>query len=66
MINKDILPTGELPVYEVQEVSLLDALLLLKGHGKSTHESSITRAVEQRNLRMRSQSQAFDWSMMGP
>ncbi|MCU7937303.1 MAG: hypothetical protein KZQ99_21000 [Candidatus Thiodiazotropha sp. (ex Dulcina madagascariensis)] len=65
MINKDILPTSELPVYEVQEVSLLDALLLLKGYGKSTHASSVTRAVEQRNLRMGSQSQEFDWSMIG-
>ncbi|MEW8684795.1 MAG: hypothetical protein AB2556_03215 [Candidatus Thiodiazotropha sp.] len=46
MINKEIVIIDELPLYEVQEVSLLDAMLLLKGYDESTRESSISRAAE--------------------
>ncbi|MBV2094988.1 MAG: hypothetical protein AB2660_06640 [Candidatus Thiodiazotropha sp.] len=46
MINKEIVINDELPLYEVQEVSLLDAMLLLKGYDESTRESSISRAAE--------------------
>lgn len=46
MINKEIVINDELPLYEVQEVSLLDAILLLKGYDESTRESSISRAAE--------------------
>jgi hypothetical protein len=46
MINKEIVNDDQLPLYEVQEVSLLDAMLILKGQGEFTRESSIVRAVD--------------------
>jgi hypothetical protein len=45
MINKEIIINDQLPLYEVQEVSLLDAMLLLKGQGDSHREPSIARAA---------------------
>jgi tetrahydromethanopterin S-methyltransferase subunit F len=46
MINKENIIESELPLYEVQEVTLLDAMLLLKRKGNTRRESSITRAAE--------------------
>jgi hypothetical protein len=60
MINKEIIIESELPLYEVQEVSLLDAMLLLKRQGNSTRESSITRAAELINDRAQVRSRNRD------
>lgn len=65
MINKEIILTRELPLYEVQEVSLLDAMLLLKGYGSAVRESSITRAAERLNTQRRIQTTKSNWSMTG-
>ena len=46
MNNKEILPNNGLPLYDVEEMSLLDAMILLKRNGGSMTESSITRAAE--------------------
>jgi hypothetical protein len=46
MIYKEIIINDRLPLYEVQEVSLLDAVLLLKRQSDSHRESSIARAAE--------------------
>ena len=35
MINKELLPKDGLPLYEVEELSLVDAMLLLKGAEES-------------------------------
>jgi hypothetical protein len=61
MINKEIIIEKELPLYEVKEVSLLDAMLLLKRQGSLNHESSITRAAEL--IRDRAQSQSMNSDM---
>ena len=58
MINKEIIIESELPLYDVQEVSLLDAMLLLKRQGNSPRESSITRAAEM--IRDRAQDQSMN------
>ncbi|MEW8505199.1 MAG: hypothetical protein AB2598_00715 [Candidatus Thiodiazotropha sp.] len=65
MINKEIVRNDELPLYDVQEVSLLDAMLLLKGHGETARESSISRAAEL--LRQRNYARTMDenWPMTG-
>ncbi|MES9968650.1 MAG: hypothetical protein ABW092_01365 [Candidatus Thiodiazotropha sp.] len=65
MINKEIIIENQLPLYDVQEVSLLDAMLLLKGRGVSERESSITRAAELMKHRNRSQSMETHWPMTG-
>ncbi|MCU7906848.1 MAG: hypothetical protein KZQ76_13600 [Candidatus Thiodiazotropha sp. (ex Epidulcina cf. delphinae)] len=65
MSNEEILAKTELPLYEVQEVSLLDAMLLLRGYGAPTHEPPTRRAVEQRNRRVTSRLQVFDGPMTG-
>jgi hypothetical protein len=46
MINKEIINNDRLPLYEVQEVSLLDAMLILKGRSDAARESSIVCAVD--------------------
>lgn len=46
MNNKEISSNSRLPVYEVEEMSMLDAMILLKRSAKSTGESSISRAAE--------------------
>lgn len=65
MINKEIILTRGLPLYEVQEVSLLDAMLLLKGYGSAVRESSITRAGERLNIQRRNRTTKSDWPMTG-
>ncbi|MBT2972119.1 MAG: hypothetical protein KME56_19350 [Candidatus Thiodiazotropha sp. (ex Ctena orbiculata)] len=65
MINKEIVINDELPLYEVQEVSLLDAMLLLKGYGESTRESSISRAAELLKQRSYARSDPVNWPMTG-
>jgi hypothetical protein len=46
MINKEISPMEELPLYEVEEMTLIDAMMLLKRYARGDGESSITRAAE--------------------
>ncbi len=46
MNNKEIFKNNVLPLYDVEEVSMLDAMILLKHHAKSTGETSISRAAE--------------------
>ncbi|WP_316369254.1 hypothetical protein [Candidatus Thiodiazotropha sp. CDECU1] len=65
MINKEIIIENQLPLYDVQEVSLLDAMLLLKGRGESERESSITRAAELMKHRNQPQSMDTRWPMTG-
>ncbi|MES9973607.1 MAG: hypothetical protein ABW094_05050 [Candidatus Thiodiazotropha sp.] len=65
MINKEIIVNNELPLYEVQEVSLLDAMLLLKEQGGSARESSISRAAEMIKHRSQARSMNTDWPMTG-
>jgi hypothetical protein len=65
MINKEIVLVNELPLYEVQEVSLLDAMLLLKGYGQPERESSISRAAELMKRRAYASPSDSDWSMTG-
>ncbi|PVV05519.1 MAG: hypothetical protein B6D77_19335 [gamma proteobacterium symbiont of Ctena orbiculata] len=65
MINKEIIIENQLPLYDVQEVSLLDAMLLLKGRGESERESSITRAAELMKQRNQPQSMDARWPMTG-
>ncbi|MES9945398.1 MAG: hypothetical protein ABW080_10610 [Candidatus Thiodiazotropha sp.] len=65
MINKEIIIENQLPLYDVQEVSLLDAMLLLKGRGESERESSITRAAELMKQRNQPQSMDTRWPMTG-
>jgi hypothetical protein len=49
MNNKEILPNNGLPVYDVEEMSLLDAMILLKRNGGVMGGSTIERAVERLN-----------------
>ncbi|MCG8012628.1 MAG: hypothetical protein JAY64_13150 [Candidatus Thiodiazotropha weberae] len=49
MNNKDILPANGLPLYEVEEMSLLDAMILLKRNGGVLETSTIERAAERLN-----------------
>lgn len=63
MISKEIIQNNELPLYEVQEVSLLDAMLLLKGYGEAVRESSITRAAALLEKQNRDRSDHDEWSM---
>jgi hypothetical protein len=65
MINKEIVIKSELPLYDVQEVSLLDAMLLLKEHGGGEGETSITRAAELMKHRDRTPSMSRHWPMTG-
>jgi hypothetical protein len=65
MINKEIVLKNELPLYEVQEVSLLDAMLLLKGYGQPDRESSIARADELMKRRASACHTPADWSLTG-
>ena len=65
MINKELLPKNTLPLYEVEEVSMLDAMILLKGYGKSTGESSIARAAERIKSRSDRHPGEHGWSMTG-
>jgi hypothetical protein len=65
MINKEIVIECELPLYDVKEVSLLDAMLLLKGQGSSTRESSITRAAELSRQRSQARSVSADLTLTG-
>ena len=65
MINKEIVIKNELPLYDVQEVSLLDAMLLLKGRAESDRESSIARTAELMKHRDRTQSINTNWPMTG-
>ena len=65
MINKEIVLKNELPLYEVQEVSLLDAMLLLKGYGQPDRESSISRAAELMKQRGSACRTHTDWSLTG-
>ncbi|MES9817368.1 MAG: hypothetical protein ACH255_10490 [Candidatus Thiodiazotropha sp.] len=65
MINKEIIVNHELPLYEVQEVSLLDAMLLLKEQGGSARESSISRAAEMIKHRSQARSVNANWPMTG-
>jgi predicted transcriptional regulator len=46
MINKKISQYSELPLYEVEEMSLLDAMILLKRQRGRLGETSIARAAE--------------------
>ncbi|MES9850937.1 MAG: hypothetical protein ABW170_03810 [Candidatus Thiodiazotropha sp. L084R] len=46
MNNKEILQNNVLPIYDVEEVSMLDAMILLKRQVNSTGETSISRAAE--------------------
>jgi hypothetical protein len=48
MFNKEISPKEELPLYEVEEITLVDAMMLFKRYGRGGGESSITRAAERR------------------
>ncbi|MEW8028934.1 MAG: hypothetical protein AB2792_21215 [Candidatus Thiodiazotropha sp.] len=65
MINKEIIINNELPLYEVQEVSLLDAMLLLKEQAASAPESSIARAAEMIKHRNQARSMNTNWPMTG-
>jgi hypothetical protein len=65
MINKEIVINDQLALYEVQEVSLLDAMLLLKGQCDSTRESSIARAAELIKHRSEVRSMGKNWPMTG-
>ncbi|MES9830548.1 MAG: hypothetical protein ABW201_20030 [Candidatus Thiodiazotropha sp.] len=65
MINKEIIVNNELPLYEVQEVSLLDAMLLLKEQGGSARESSISRAAEMIMHQSQARSMNENRSMTG-
>ncbi|MCG7868278.1 MAG: hypothetical protein N0E37_14840 [Candidatus Thiodiazotropha taylori] len=49
MNNKEILPANGLPLYEVEEMSLLDAMILLKRNGGVLQPSTIERAAERLN-----------------
>jgi hypothetical protein len=49
MNNKEILPNNGLPVYDVEEMTLLDAMILLKRNGGVMGRSTIERAVERLN-----------------
>ncbi|MCG7968249.1 MAG: hypothetical protein JAY63_16815 [Candidatus Thiodiazotropha taylori] len=49
MNNKEILPANGLPLYEVEEMSLLDAMILLKRNGGVLQSSTIERAAERLN-----------------
>jgi hypothetical protein len=64
MINKEIVIESESPHYEVQEVSLLDAMLMLKARSR-TRESSIVRAAEQIKQCAQLGSMEPGWPMTG-
>ncbi|MEJ2621507.1 MAG: hypothetical protein P8163_14950 [Candidatus Thiodiazotropha sp.] len=49
MNNKEILPEDGLPVYDVEEMSLLDAMILLKHSEQGKGQSTIERAIERLN-----------------
>jgi hypothetical protein len=49
MNNKEILPENGLPVYEVEEMSMLDAMILLKRNEHGAGLSTIERAIERLN-----------------
>ncbi|MEW8625528.1 MAG: hypothetical protein AB2551_07245 [Candidatus Thiodiazotropha sp.] len=49
MNNKEILPANGLPLYDVEEMSLLDAMILLKRSGGVLEPSIIERAAERLN-----------------
>ncbi|MCG7915487.1 MAG: hypothetical protein JAY71_16615 [Candidatus Thiodiazotropha weberae] len=49
MNNKEILPENGLPLYDVEEMSLLDAMILLKRNGGVLEPSTIERAAERLN-----------------
>ncbi|MEJ2610512.1 MAG: hypothetical protein P8179_10575 [Candidatus Thiodiazotropha sp.] len=63
MINKELLIEASLPLYEVEEVSLADAMILLKHHGMSSGESSISRAAERLKSCSEQQSREPGWPM---
>jgi hypothetical protein len=46
MNNKEILQDNILPLYDVEEVSMLDAMILLKHRVKPAGDSSVSRMAE--------------------
>ena len=65
MINKELLPNNALPLYEVEEVSMLDAMILLKSSGKRTGESSTAGVAERLKSPSEQHPGEHGWSMTG-
>jgi hypothetical protein len=65
MISKENIKDDRLPLYDVQEVSLLDAMLILKGQDGVVRESSIARAVDLIKHRRQLGSMGENISMTG-